>query len=113
MATVGGTSDGLYLESLTTTGEMGTSGLAKVPICMLSVLKNELKSFAFQSANSLSEAECLDFAKYLCSFCRVGLRLFAIMMSDRRERRPSVEVGEKESLLDIGLTGCCEDITVT
>lgn len=102
MATVGATSDGLYLESLTTTGEMGTSGL-----------KNELKSFAFQSANSSSEAECLDFAKYLCSFCRVGLRLLAIMMSDRRECRPPVEVGEKESLLDIGLTGCCKDITVT
>lgn len=92
------------------TGDIGTSGLPQLPICKLAVLMTELISFALQSLNSPAGAEYLDFVKYLPSFCRVGFRLLAMEMSERREFRLVVEAGDNESSLDIGLMGYWKDI---
>lgn len=102
-------SAGLYLES-PTTGEMGSLGFPKLPICILAILIAELTSLAFHSLQSGSGAGRIGLEKYFCSFRRVGLRLLAMRMRERRESLSVVEVGDKESALEIGLMGIWTDI---
>lgn len=93
------------LESFTT-GEIGTSGLPKLAICRLAILMPEPRLRALHCLSTGSGAECLDLAKYFWSLCRLGFRLLAIMIRERREFLLDADFGDMEdSAIEPGLTG--------
>lgn len=98
------------LESFAT-GEIGTSGLPKLAICRLAILMPEPRLRALHCLSTGSGAECLDLAKYFWSLCRVGFRLLAIMIRERREFLLDADFGDMEdSAIEPGLTGPWTDI---